>query len=141
MRHKKLAVLVLLLGLIASLIPFNTILVPEWRLKVVNEAGVPHVGMGVRQFCYSYTLGMSPCHDSNDFMRETDTSGSVVFPERRITASLLSRIVRTIYHLVMKRIADDSVGVSVYVDATGPEGYKTLKYESGEAPPELFVLP
>lgn len=141
MRPKALAVLIVLLGVIVSLIPFNTIVVPAWRVKVVNEAGVPYVGMGVRQFCYSYTLGISPCHDSNDFMRETDSSGYVVFPERRITASLISRIVRTIYHLVMKKIADGSVGVSVYVDATGPEGYKTLKYESGKAPPELFVLP
>lgn len=141
MSLKSLLGLVLLLGLlVVGLIPFNTTLVPEWRLKVTDEAGVPYVGQGIRQFCYSYTLGMSPCHDSNDFVRETDASGFVAFPERTINASLLSRIVRSIYHLVMQKLADGSYGEQVYVDATGPSGYKTLEYIPSEAPPEVFVL-
>jgi hypothetical protein len=129
-----------ILALVISLVPFSTTLVPEWQMRVVNESGMPYAGKGVRQFCYSYTLGVSPCHDSNDFMRETDASGYVVFPERKITASLLSRILRTIYNFVML-IADGSFGESVYVDATGPNGYKRLEYLHGRPPPEIFVLP
>lgn len=130
----------MVLALIASLIPFDTTLVPEWRLRVVNEAGSPYKGQRVRQFCYSYTLGISPCYDSNDFMRETDENGYIVFPERKINASLLSRALRTAFNFTMQ-IAHGSFGESVYVDATGPTGHKTLEYIPGHPPPEIFILP
>jgi hypothetical protein len=130
----------IILVIVVSIIPFNTTLVPEWKLRVIDENGAPYKQLGLRQFCYSYTLGISPCHDSKDFMRETDENGYALFPERKINASLLSRAVRTVFHFVMQ-IAHGSFGESVYVDATGPQGYKTLKYFRDEPLPTEFVLP
>ncbi len=124
----------------ASLIPYSTTLVPEWKLRVIDEKGNAYRGKLVREACYSYTLGIHPCYEAGDVMQNTDENGYVFFSEKKIRASMLSRALRTAYNFVMQ-IADGSFGERVYVDATGPQGYKTLKYIPGEPLPTEFVLP
>jgi hypothetical protein len=136
---KKKILLILALVFVTSLFPFSTTLVPEWKLRVVDETGAPYVGKGVREFCDSYTLNISPCQEAGDLMRVTDNDGYVVFPERRIRASLLSRIVRTILSLVTL-LPHGAIGSQVYVDATGPRGYETLKYAPDKPLPTEFIL-
>ncbi|MGB7069308.1 MAG: hypothetical protein WBD22_07420 [Pyrinomonadaceae bacterium] len=137
MKKKLLSVSIFLITL--AFIPFNTTLVPEWKVQVIDENGNPYKGKGVRQFCDSYTLGVSPCQDSNDFMRLTDENGYAVFPERKINMSLLFRLIRSVFNFVMQ-LAHGSFGVDIYLDSTGPQDYKSLKYIPGEPLPEKFIL-
>lgn len=133
--------LALIVGIIVLLfIPFETTLVPEWKLRVINENGNPYKGKIIREMCYNYTLGISPCSEANDSMQRTDENGYVIFPERKIDASLFFRVTRSIFNFVML-IAHGSYGVDIYVDSSGPQGYKTLEYKSNEPLPEKFILP
>lgn len=137
---KKKVIAVILFCVLISFIPFPTILVPEWKVQVVDENGNPYKNKLVRQFCDNYTLGVHPCEEAGDFMKLTDENGYVVFPERKVWLSLTSRLIRSFLNLLML-LAHGSYGVSIYLDSSGPQGYKTLKYKSGENLPEKFVLP
>lgn len=137
---KKKVIAVVLFCALISFIPFSTTLVPEWNVQVVDENGNPYKGKLVRQSCNSYTLGIHPCSVASDADRLTDENGYVVFPERKIAASLFSRIVRSIFNFVMI-FAHGSYGVDVYLDSSGPQGYKMLEYIPEEQIPEKFILP
>jgi hypothetical protein len=138
MKKKLIPILILLTAL--AFIPFNTTLVPEWKVQVIDENGNPYKEKLVRQFCYNDTLGTSPCSDANDSLKLTDENGYVVFPERKINMSLLFRLVRPVLNFVML-FAHGGYGVEIYLDSTSPQGRKTLKYVSGEPLPEKFILP
>lgn len=136
----KKAILISVLAIILFFIPFNTTLVPEWKLQVVNENDIPYKGKLVRQFCKSYTLGISPCDNSGNAMQLTDENGYVVFPKREIRLAIISRLVRSVFNFIML-FAHGSYGVTVDVDSSGPQGYKRLEYISGQSLPEKLVLP
>jgi hypothetical protein len=136
----KKAVIIGIIALTIFLIPFETTLVPEWKIRVVDENGNPYLGKLIGQVCHSYTLGVSPCSEANDIAQVTDRDGYVIFPERKIKLSLLSRIIRSVFNFVML-IAHGSFGIDVYLHSSGPHGYKTVKYVSGEPLPDKFILP
>lgn len=123
-----------------AFIPFETILVPEWHIRVEDENGNPYIGKLVGQTCENYTLGVSPCAEAEDVGRYTDSEGFVTFPARKIKLSLVSRTFRSIFNYA-KLIAHGSVGIDVYVHASGPTGYMVLKYEHGKAVPQKLILP
>ena len=137
---KKKVIAVILFCALISLIPFPTTLVPEWKVQVVDENGNPYKGKLVRQACSNYTLGIHPCSGAEDTDKLTDENGYVIFPERKITASLFSRIIRSILNFVMI-FAHGSYGVDIYLDSSGPQGYKMLEYVPGKPLPEKFILP
>ena len=125
---------------IGSIIPYRTVFVPVWRVRVLDENGQPYKGQLVRQFCDNYSLGVSPCSGS-DFGRRTDENGYVEFPERTIVASLVFRIIKTLASYLLL-LAHGSVGSEIYLDSSGPGGYRTLRYDGGGGPPpHEFVLP
>jgi hypothetical protein len=124
----------------ASFIPFETTFVPEWKLRVVNEKGVPLSGQFVAQYCTNYTLGIHPCEGVNDDSKITDKNGYVVFPARKIRASLLYRIVRPALGLVLL-IANGEYGTNGSVATSGPWGTKSIDYTPGKPLPSEIVLP
>lgn len=136
---KQKLILVLIIGIFLSFIPFPTTVAPEWKLKVINENGEPFKNQIVRQFCENYTLGVSPC-DSEDSLKRTDENGYVSFPERKIWMSFSMRIIRSFFNYLML-IAHGSVGTKVFLDSSGPNGYKTLEYDSWKPLPKEFILP
>ena len=140
MSKKQKIVTAITIGILVSFIPFPTVIVPEWKLKVVTENGLPYKNQLVRQFCYNHTLGVSPCSYANDSMQLTDENGYVSFPERKFYMSLSGRIVRSIANTLML-LAHGSVGTEVYLDSPGSGGYKTLKYDSSKPLPKEFLLP
>jgi hypothetical protein len=135
-------VAVVLVSIIAVLLflPIHTILVPEWKIRVIDERGNPYRGKMVRQSCSNYILGIHPCEESGDATQYTDDNGYVIFPERKITASLLSRLVRTVFHFIVQNI-HGGWGIHISVDSSGPQGYKRLDYKPGEPFPSEFILP
>lgn len=138
-------VLVAVLGGIIAIslgfVPFQTEMVPAWRIRVVNERGEPYSSHLVRQFCDNYWLDSNPCQTSTDFISHTDKDGYVEFPRRTVRLSLFSRIVRPILSIILGIFAHGSIGKDIFLDSSGPKGYRTLKYVSGEPLPTEFILP
>ena len=131
-------VVLCLLGV--SLLPFDTIFVPEWTIRVVDENGAPYKGLYVAQYCTNYILNIHPCEGAADASKATDGDGYVTFPERKIRASLLYRIVRPVLSYILSFVHGGS-GVHGDLVSTGPQGYADLKYTPGESLPKEFVIP
>jgi hypothetical protein len=92
--RKALLVLSLLL-LILLVFPFQTITVPTWSLRVVDESGSPVPGISVTEHWQHYLLESS----GHQEVRQTEPNGRVSFPGRTIRASLLRRFLATISRL------------------------------------------
>jgi hypothetical protein len=137
---KIIALIISFLLMLLCFIPFETTLVPEWTVRVKDEMGNPYVEKLVGQTCENYTLGVSPCAESNIAGKYTNSDGLVTFPERKVQLSLISRMFRSIFNYA-KLLAHGSIGIDVYIHASGPTGYKVLKYEQGKPAPSEMVLP
>ncbi len=123
---------------IAGLIPFETTVVPKWKVRVVDETGAPYASMRVRQSWKHYTLETEAGENSDT--RWTDTEGYVEFPERVLSAGILSRVVRSAF-AVFKLVAHGSLGISASIDSSGPQGYRSIEYEPGSPLPNTLILP
>jgi hypothetical protein len=122
-----------------SLIPYDTVFVPEWHLRIVDGSGNPVVGVRVVQFCTNYTLGIHPCELVDDDEMTTDNDGFVVFPARKIRANLLYRVTRPIFGLVLL-VANDEYGTNGYIRVGGPCGNKLIDYKpEGPLPSTIAV--
>lgn len=135
---KKIIITVIILFII-SLIPFPTTMVPEWKLKVVDENDKPYQNLLVRQHCRNYTLNRDCSGDEpNPY---TNQDGEVVFPKRTVSMSLLIRGMTTMGSLFQKFFSyHGELGSRVTVDASGPLGYQRLEYKPGEPLPDKFIL-
>lgn len=127
-----------LLGALGTLVPFDTVAVPEWKVRVVNQNGVVQPGKQVRQLWKNYSLEGSD--DSEHYeVRVTDQNGEVVFAERRDTASLLHRLLATSLNMVQTVLSHSSIGIQSYVycaDASSP-----FIFCNGCAePPDVLVI-
>jgi hypothetical protein len=69
----------------ASVWPFDTAVVSEWRVQVKDEVGKPLTGLVVSQYWQHYWV-------SAQEERLTDAAGFVTFPERRVRACFVKRL-------------------------------------------------
>lgn len=78
------------LGLLlaALLYPFETTVVPEWKVQVVDESGAPLAALRVSELWQHHSIE-SARHEQT---LTTDSDGYATFPRRTINASLLARI-------------------------------------------------
>jgi hypothetical protein len=129
---------VAVLLLIGITYPFESKVVPAWRIQVIDEAGKPYAGMEVSQAWKHYSLELEG--GENMETRWTDASGYVEFPERTLRLSLLSRAFRMAFTRAAK-LLHGSTGISADIAATGPQGYKSVEYVPGKPLPEQLVLP
>jgi len=127
--------IVILAFIFALLIPFPTTIVPEWKIRAVDESGNPFAGAGFRQSWNHYSYDIS----GQEF-REVDENGYVVFPERTFTAPLIYRVVRSgLAYLLL--LAHGSVGSSASVNATTDKcSSEHLEYELFKSLPNVAVL-
>jgi hypothetical protein len=91
------------------LFPYQTTVVPEWKIRVVDENGQPFAGARVRQQWHHYSYDLN---DGDD--RTADGNGYVVFPERTFTAPLLYRALRSGLAYVLT-LAHGSTGIRASV--------------------------
>lgn len=130
--------LAVLLVIGCGFFPFETTVVPHWKLRVIDENGVPYDSLMVEEIWKHYSLELEA--GTNGEERWTDKNGDVEFPRRTIRMSLLGRLFRmTIARL--NRLLHGSTGIHAYIMATGPQGIKTIDYEPNKPPPETLVLP
>jgi hypothetical protein len=109
-----------ILVVIVLLFPFETTVVPEWTIHVLDEHGnsVPRVSLRETWKHYSFE---SAGHEQD---LSTNDAGDVVFPLRTAKASLLVRIVGTTLNTINPH-GDTGPSASVYV--LGP--YKAASEE------------
>ena len=86
---KKRWLLILAVLLIPLLFPFETIIVPGWRIRVFDKAGTPLRGVTVTEHWIHSSLE----HNGHEAEATTDEGGYVTFPVRTIRASLLARAI------------------------------------------------
>ena len=137
MRRRTIAIIVSIVIFIAIWIPFSTVVVPRWRLEVVDINDTPCVKQTVDQSWAHYSLS----NDSNTDYQKSDLNGYVEFPERTISKNLIQRIVYPViaYALI---IAHGSTGIHAYVGASEPvnAGVFGLKYDSMRPLPHKLII-
>ena len=128
----------LLLVLLLLFYPFQTTIVPEWSLKVVDEEGAPVRDVNVTEHWQHFLLEAS----SHEEMRRVQDNGAVSFPERTIRASLVRRGIATIGRIKQDGWrAQRSPGASIVV--WGNAGYATTVevYVPSELPQSHVMVP
>lgn len=117
--RKKRFGLAVLGGLLAVLLlyPFETTVVPEWKVRVVDESGNSMIGMAVKEG-WEHSSIESHRHEQD---LTTDNEGRVTFPRRTIRANLLWR---TGGAAVVTVIPHQQSGPHFFLDVQGP--YSTL---------------
>jgi hypothetical protein len=72
------------------LYPWKTTVVPEWRVRIVDQSGAPLANTGVREV-WQHSSVEARSHEED---RVTDNEGYVTFPQRTIRSPLAIRILR-----------------------------------------------
>lgn len=133
------ALLSVCLVLIALNIPFETVSVPEWKIKVTNQDGVPLKDVLIRQHWNNYSLDFSAV-DVKEDDRVTDRNGIVIFPERRDRASGAHRLMALFYDLAKLAIVHSSSGIHATV--LSPDyADTTVSYDGSGTPPNQLIVP
>jgi hypothetical protein len=130
-------VLIVAPAVIGSAFPFESSVVPSWKIRVVDESGKPYARMKVSQAWKHYSLELEDGENMESLW--TDDAGYVEFPERTLKLSLLSRTLLTSLTYALT-LLHSSTGISADVAATGPQGYKSVEYVPGKPPPKQLVL-
>jgi hypothetical protein len=86
---------VLALALVATLLfyPFETVVVAEWRIQILDESGHPIKDVPLKEAWSDDSVKAGD--DIEDLT--TDERGYVVFPRRTVKANILARIVRRVF--------------------------------------------
>ena len=113
--------------------PFETKLLPEWKLRVTDVSGVACSRMRVNQSWGHYRLYLDGNYSSEN--RMTDTNGYVQFPERTIRASLARRIMMPIITRITT-IMHGGWHVDGAVWASGIRDVAWLSYRPGTVLPD-----
>ena len=133
MTKKRLLIVVLIcLVPFVMFVPFETSVIPEWRVQVVDVNGRVCANTRVTQSWGHYRLYLDGNDASED--RFTDVNGYVEFPERAIEASLLRRIIMPIVTR-MTTIMHGGWKIDGAVWAAGIKDVAWLSYESGKPVP------
>lgn len=135
MKKRWLVWLAAVLLVVVVVYPFETTVVPEWKIRVVDETGSPFVGARVVQQWDHFSLGTGGGEE-----RWADDNGYVVFPERTVRTGLLHRALRISWAAVMT-LAHGSTGIRATVWATTPKSSSEfLEYKQGKPLPKEIVL-
>ena len=127
------------IAFIAAWIPFSTVVVPEWKVQIVDTSNSPCVKQTAHQFWSHYSL----FDDTNSEYRKSNSEGYVVFPERTIARNLIQRVVYPVASYTLLIVtAHADVGISAYVGASEPvnAGVWGLKYDRTEPLPEKLII-
>ncbi len=135
-RRRRVSLLVVLAGVALILFfPFTTTVIPEWKIRVVDESGQPLENVRVVQMWHHYSLGADDGEE-----KWTDANGYVVFRERTVRASLLYRVLRSSLADLMQ-LAHGSTGISAEIWANTEKSSSGMYvYEPGKPLVKELVL-
>lgn len=128
----------LLAVVLLLLYPFQTTIVPEWSLKVVDEEGGAVGDINVTEHWQHFLLEAA----AQEELKRAGDNGSVKFPARTIRASLIRRGLATISRIKSAGWrARRSPAASIVV--WGNEGYATTVavYDPSQLPQSHVIVP
>ena len=128
-------VVLLCLAFIGAFVPFEATDVPEWRIRVIDQAGRPVAGVTVQQYWKNYTLDREPGEHTEE--KQSDANGHLTFDRRTSKASVAGRLAMTALRLALM-LAHGSIGVTARV--TEPDSLTTLRYERGRPLPHEIIV-
>lgn len=131
----KSVLLVVLVGAGGILLyPFKMNVVPEWRVRVVDQERTPLRRVEVTEYWSHLSVEL----DDHQADSTTDDEGYVTFPARSIRVSLLRR---GIYPFIKVLRHDGEYGPSAYLIAAGDINHTTVNgfYRPGRPLPEEVV--
>lgn len=111
--------LLLLLGVVAVIAsyPLETTVVPEWRVRIVDQSGSPLRNTGIREVWKHYSIESASHED--DLL--TDNDGYVTFPRRTVRAGVMVRLAKSAINSLNPH---GSSGPGAYLVTLAP-GYDT----------------
>ena len=136
-REHYLKVAVIFAAVVSLIYPFESTIVPAWRLRVVDVEGNPCSGMQVNQGYKHYSLDLG-AGDYGEY-KFTDEDGYVEFPGRTIRASMIWRVSAPVL-AYLSVIFHGSTGISGYVFASGMKGGPWLTYKPSKPLPDRIIV-
>lgn len=127
---------ILVTCLVSILYPFETEVVPPWKVQVVTEDGSPASEATVEQYWQHYSVEF----ESHQQELTTDSTGWVAFPQRRIRSCMLFRVVMPIVN-VFRYGAHAGTGPKSFIIAySSNRGKAHANYELGRPLPNQVRL-
>ena len=131
---KKVLIVALCVLIGAAIYPFESSVVPAWRVRVIDTEGVACENMPVTEMWGHYSLFLDGDFQSADDV--TNPEGVVEFPERRVRAIGMRRVIMPIVTKVLT-IAHGSTGVDGAVSTSGLKDVAWLSYKGNEPLPDI----
>jgi len=136
--HRITQIIVVVLILLFLNIPFETVAIPEWKIRVVNELGLPMPGITIRQHWNNYSFDLSAT-DGKEEDKVTDSNGNVTFLARKDRESLLFRSIAFVLDILKIGIIHSSSGVhATILSPDHPDS--SLSYDGSGSLPDTLVI-
>jgi hypothetical protein len=133
--HKIIAGAILILILIL-IFPFQTTIVPRWDLRVVDDDGNNVAGSKVTEHWQHNSLEA----EGHEELKLTDAEGRVVFPARKIRASLTTRALAPLTKFLREGNRAKFGPYASVVVWGGNHHTNVAIYEDGQTPPSTVVV-
>jgi hypothetical protein len=125
----------LLLLLVTLLYPFQTTTVPQWNLRVVDDAGAPVREIRVTEHWQHYALEA----DGHEEAQITNPDGLASFGVRNIRASLIRRLFARTFSFARSSVRTDPYGAVVVWGSKAHETTVAVYPGEGQPQPEIGV--
>lgn len=112
--------------------PFETTVVPEWKIRVVDESGNPVKGVSVNEGWRHYSIEIHRQEQS----LVADDEGYVTFPRRTVRAAFL---VRAVGSMIAALNPHGRTGPHAFIDVQGPYS-GTTDYSPGKPIPTTIIV-
>jgi hypothetical protein len=113
--------------------PFQTTVVPQWRIGVVDDSGNAVKGVGVKQGWRHHSAEIRRHEET--FV--TDQEGYVTFPRRTVRAGLL---IRAVGQMISAVHVHGRSGPYAFVDVIGPYSLGNAEYSPGKPLPTTITV-
>lgn len=135
-RYKGKYIVLTVLFLLFLIFPFDSVVIPEWRVEIIKDNGEPFSNIKVHQTWG--TVGDTLTHNWKSETIMTDKEGAVIFPARKMRASILRRIIGgNIYTSALFPPVSYTFQASVSVTCRESKDSFSIDYESYENQTEL----
>jgi hypothetical protein len=136
-RIRRAATILVIVALLASCYPVQSVTAPEWKVRFIDKKGRPFWGMPVRQIWKDSSAQSS----SSEQTENTDSNGSVTFPERRLRAPLIAHLIQPVANVFSAGV-HASFGTSSYLIPlcdVMETGSVSAVYTGSELPLEIIL--
>jgi hypothetical protein len=109
-----LAIVTLMALVVLAVYPFETTIIEEWKLRVIDEQGKPATGVPISEYWDNDRIGVPQQSE----MLVSDSAGYIIFPKRMVRISLSKRLFGITTNAL--RFHGHSEGPGAYLIVQGP---------------------